>query len=534
MQNIVGTRIHDEILGLIDRSNGGVSLVSPFIRMWPELRRAVARAVARGVSISLITRGPKGGPREEDLAIFFELDVEVKVVPDLHLKAYLSEKEAIHTSVNLTRQSVDRSLESSLLFDRTQDAEGWNSVFEVWAKTLDDTVRAEESGPIDFETFMVPLRTRADEGDASAREAHRYCILCGATASIDGDRVVCRRCRASAIAEDRDPHALAGNRCARCNGSHPRCTVEYPYCNPCYRAELERYDRRPATWYVNGSTAAIEAWAALDEGRGTPELSRSAQEALLRRWAVLLPPGGWLAGAVTAITPKPVTLWRCAMPPQGVKIADLAGVLLERVPVRSLPTCRDLPTFAPETGLHVAYRRSPAPCGPLYWVVDEPFASWDLALPSSTDPAKATNPAWVWRVLLSSRKGFRPGASYEAGRMHLVLDLDLTVPPELRTMWKQAAALLQQLMLASLHSYNPAEVREWLATTPPRTVDAIADVLTSAAPFGPASLVRGAKGKIRDLPGRSDRVAVVRVAVSDGDGWHVKGTVSKVNRAPVH
>lgn len=126
MQNIVGTRIHDEILGIIDPAQGGVILVSPFVKMWPELRGAMARAVARGVNLSLITSGPKGGPRDENLAIFSERESEVRVVPDLHLKAYLTEKEAIRTSVNLTRQSVDRSLESSRRFDRGEDPDGWS------------------------------------------------------------------------------------------------------------------------------------------------------------------------------------------------------------------------------------------------------------------------------------------------------------------------------------------------------------------------------------------------------------------------
>lgn len=533
MQNIVGTRIHDEILGLIDRSQGGVILVSPFIRMWPELRRAVARAVARGVNVSLITRGPNGGPRDEDLAAFFELEVRVHEVPDLHLKAYLSEKEAIHTSVNLTRQSLDRSLESSLLFVRTEDAEGWNNVFEVWAKTLDDAARAEESGPMEFENFLVPIRMRADEGDSTAREAHRYCIVCGATASAEADEVVCLRCRAGAIAEDRDPHAVAGTRCARCNGSYRRSTVERPFCDPCYRAEQERYQRRPATWYVNGATAAIDVWSALDDGRAAPELSRAAQDALARRWAVLLPQGGWLASAVTAITPKPVRLWSCAMPPTGVDIAKLSGVTLERVPVKSLPTCRDLPTFTPERGLHVAYRRSEVPRDPVFWVVEQTLAAWDLALPRGPDP-KVTNPDWVWRMLLSPRRAFAPGVSLEPGRVHLQIDLDLTVPSDLRPKWREAATFLQQVMLASLHSYDAPEVREWLTRGEGKAVEGIATALAGPAPLGPASLVRGAKGEIRDLPSRSDRATVIRVAVSNGDAWRLKGSVSKVKKAPIH
>jgi hypothetical protein len=457
----------------------------------------------------------------------------VKEVPDLHLKAYLSEKEAIHTSVNLTRQSLDRSLESSLLFVRTEDEEGWNHVFEVWVKTLDDAARAEETAPINYEKLFVPLREQAEEGDPAALESHRYCIVCGATASEGADEVVCLRCRAGEIAEDRDPDAVTGTRCTRCNSPYRRITVERPFCDACYRAERERYDRRPATWYVSGATGAIEAWSALEDGRAAPELSRSVRSALSRRWAVLMPKGGWLAGVVTAVTPKPVTLWSAARPSGGGGLADLAGVTLERVPVKTLPPCRDLPAFAPAKGIHVAYRRSETPYEPVFWVVERRLATWDTALPRG--PAgKVTSPDWLWGVLLAPRRTFTPAEPLDPSRVHLQVDLELTVPSDLRPKWTEAATFLQQVMLASLHVYDGAEVREWLATRNPKRVEGIAAALATPAPLGPASLLRGPKGKIRDLPSRSDRATVVRVAVTEGDAWHLKGSVSKVRKAPIH
>lgn len=94
MQTIVGTRAHDDIVRLIDSAERIVVLISPFIEVWPGLRRAVARAVSRGVHLTVITRGPRG-PSEEDMAVFYELDAEILEVPGLHLKAYLSEKAAL-------------------------------------------------------------------------------------------------------------------------------------------------------------------------------------------------------------------------------------------------------------------------------------------------------------------------------------------------------------------------------------------------------------------------------------------------------
>lgn len=54
VQPIVGASLHAEIVAMIERAKVNVRLVSPYVRVWPELERAVARAVLRGVRVELI------------------------------------------------------------------------------------------------------------------------------------------------------------------------------------------------------------------------------------------------------------------------------------------------------------------------------------------------------------------------------------------------------------------------------------------------------------------------------------------------
>ena len=117
MQTLVNTYIPDEVVGLIERARTSVILVTPFLRTWPALDRAVARAVARGVAFTLVTRG-RGGPTPRDLHVFHELEATIREVDDLHLKVYLSDREAIETSANLVSDARGRSLESAKWYDR--------------------------------------------------------------------------------------------------------------------------------------------------------------------------------------------------------------------------------------------------------------------------------------------------------------------------------------------------------------------------------------------------------------------------------
>ena len=536
MDSIVGTRIHDEILALIDRAEGGVVLVSPFVKMWPELRRALARAVARGVRVELITRGPNGAPRDEDLAVFADLEAEIKQVPHLHLKAYLSEKEALHTSANLTREALDKALESSLLFRRSEDPQGWNSVCEIWHKTLDDLERVDRWDPGEFELRLTEtLRARADRGDEVARKEHRYCISCGNTASNEADQVVCLRCRAAAIAADRDPDDVRGGRCARCNGAWRLGSVSKPFCDGCYRAELSAYARRPARWYVHGTTGTIEAWTRLDGQKGSHVgLHQDAANAVARRWDVLMKRGDWLAATLTAATAKPVSLWATALPDSRLLTEALAGVVIERVPTKATPLCKDLPDFPRQQALHVAFATLAASPTTTYWASTRVVAAWDTALPRHDDPKQLAAPGWLLRMMLAPRKQLATLDTVDPGRSHVSIDLVLAMPADLRTRWREAAGWFIQVLLSALHSYEAQDVRSWLAGAEPKTLDTIVADLGGPAPFGPAKLIRDARGQVRDVPHRSDRLAAIRVKVEPGDGWHVKAAVSTVKPLPVN
>ena len=522
---------------MIDRAERGVTLVSPFVHIWPELKRAVARAVARRVRVTLITRGPQGAPSAEDLDVFHTLETEMMEVPGLHLKAYLSEKEALYTSANLTRQSIDKSLESAMLFDRALDTDGWVSVFEIWQKTIDDHARAAEPAPMAVETiFGSDARTRADAGDQGARDEHCYCIVCGQTASEEADQVVCLQCRAAAIADDKDPDDTVGRRCTRCNGEYRRSTVERPLCDACYRTERDQYERRPAPWYVAGKSGTIEAWWKHDSvaNGGAAQPARARQEAVARRWGVMLPPGGWVLATLTASTTKPVQLWSSALIPHSMAGEGLFGIVAERVPSLRLPPCQELSSFDDHDALHLAYSRHEDPRSPSLWVPEDRLAAWDVDLPRNKRSFAIATPQWRWAVLLAPRASLPDQLIPDPDRVHLIVELTLGVPQELHSKWVDAVDLLLPLMLASLHSYIENDIIDLLGHADSTTARTIVGVLTAPAPLGPLTMPRSGNGRIAEIPHRSDRVVAIRATVQAAEAWHLTGTVSTAKKAQVH
>ena len=532
LHTLVSTRIQDEVIGLIDRARVAVILVSPFLRPWPEFERAIARAVARGVSITLVTRG-RGGPGDRDLALFHELDVEIKTVEGIHLKVYLSEREAIETSANLLRDSLGRSLESAKLYDRTEDPAGWASVFEVYLQALDAGARQGEV-PIEeyFKHLSGDLRTDALAGDVSARERHRFCILCGTTASIDGDSVICLRCRAGEIAEGRDPYEQAGTYCTRCGG---RWTgrVDRALCGPCFDEEVLRAGEREVRWYVAGRSGKVEAWSLQRPPAGQPRrLDHHAVGAIQARAGVHLAGASWLRLSVIAGTGR-LDLLELARGLGNDLVGQFAGLLIERLPERHAPPCFALPALPTKDALYLALAPDSSNAKTERWKAERTLAAWKQAL-SAPEPGSVTSPKWILRLMLAPRAHLPAEPFLDPSRTFLGLAIKLTVPAGDRPRAMESVRTIAECMTASLHQYEEVEVRRWLAGAEPTVLEQIVAALTRPAPLGPASIPRNRHGHIEGLPNRIDRLSAARIEIEVGDAWAVEGGILCMERVAVN
>ncbi len=531
MHTLVSTRIPDEVVGLIDRARDGVILVTPFLRPWAELDRAVARAVARGVTLTLVTRGV-GGPGERDLALFAELEAEVVRVEGLHLKAYMSEHEAIETSANLLREALGRSLESAKLYDRTEDPLEWASVFEVYAQALDARKRQGELPAREWVARLTrDLRADALVGDAPARERHRFCILCNTTASCDGGAVICLRCRAGQIAEDRNPYEVVGVYCTRCGGPW-RGHAERPLCGACYEQAVRRAGERPVRWYVAGRLGKVEAWSTEPAPSGQPRrLGHHAIGAIQARAGVHLPGAAVLRVSAIAGTTR-LELIELAHGLGVDLLARFGCLLIERLPERHPPPCVALPSLPTRDALYVALACEPE-AKIERWKIDQPLAAWKMALPAP-DVGSVSSPQWILRLLLAPRAHLPVEPFLDPSRALLGLHLTVTVPSAARPAAFESVRSIVESMAASLHQYEEPEVRRWLAGVEPALLDRIVASLTRPAPLGPGTIVRNRLGHVEALPHRLDRLAAARIAIEEGDAWAVQGVIYCMEPVPIN
>lgn len=99
-----------EIIKLIESTKSYCYIVSPYIKIWPQLERALNIASTKQIFLTFIIReDPKSSFLIQKLNI--ELGFEVFVIKDLHIKLYLNEAGCILSTMNLYDASQQNNLE---------------------------------------------------------------------------------------------------------------------------------------------------------------------------------------------------------------------------------------------------------------------------------------------------------------------------------------------------------------------------------------------------------------------------------------
>jgi phosphatidylserine/phosphatidylglycerophosphate/cardiolipin synthase-like enzyme len=129
-------QISTGVVSLIKNAERGVVLVTPYLKPWNHLRDAILEKAAKGVEVTLIVRADEVEKAEPFLRLFAEAGVEVRALERLHAKLYLSDSEAIHTSMNLLETSALNSWESAIGIS-AKEAPDFYKEFVEQVKTLE-------------------------------------------------------------------------------------------------------------------------------------------------------------------------------------------------------------------------------------------------------------------------------------------------------------------------------------------------------------------------------------------------------------
>jgi phosphatidylserine/phosphatidylglycerophosphate/cardiolipin synthase-like enzyme len=98
------------ILQLIDEAAQYCYLVTPYVKLWPQLERSLHKASTRGLFLTFIIREDPKSP-ELVKKLNGELGFEVYVIKDIHIKLFLNEERCFIASMNLFDASQTKNLE---------------------------------------------------------------------------------------------------------------------------------------------------------------------------------------------------------------------------------------------------------------------------------------------------------------------------------------------------------------------------------------------------------------------------------------
>lgn len=135
MEIIKPSQISGEIMTLIDEADERVILVSPYFRIskWFKFLNKLEAAKKRNIQIDIYVREGEIESINEVLAI----GLQPITVPYLHTKLYLSEKDAIVSSMNLLLSSDTNSLDIAL---KTQNEEEYKELLEYFTRYIHRSV----------------------------------------------------------------------------------------------------------------------------------------------------------------------------------------------------------------------------------------------------------------------------------------------------------------------------------------------------------------------------------------------------------
>jgi phosphatidylserine/phosphatidylglycerophosphate/cardiolipin synthase-like enzyme len=218
---------------LVNGSTTHLILVTPYFKPWDRIAKAILGAKARGVKVTLLLRGGPDQPKQEANAKpFVAAGCMVVYLDRLHAKIYISDREAILTSMNLYEDSAVNSYEAAVRFGKEADEPHYKSVATQMAVLLR---QAEQDAKV--AALKAPPATATSEEATVRLNRLKYgtghCIRCAATIPNNVGHPLCATCFAS---WSRFSNAdYEESYCHGC-GAEKSTSFAKPLCKKCWQA----------------------------------------------------------------------------------------------------------------------------------------------------------------------------------------------------------------------------------------------------------------------------------------------------------
>ena len=217
--------VEPQIRSIVGTSKRFVTLVSAYLELWGHLKTEIQKAVGRGVVVRLVIRADEQNKesdtqkkkRAEDLEWLLTNEVEVYELESLHAKIYMNEKNVLVSSMNLTKSSINTSLEIAMIVTDLASSEALRTYVNELLKSAQQPSRSQK----------ISTRSIEYQGDHWGK-----CIRCSRGIQFDPDRPLCEDCY-GLWEQYRDPE-YPERYCHSC-GKQAEVSKARPLCLNCYR-----------------------------------------------------------------------------------------------------------------------------------------------------------------------------------------------------------------------------------------------------------------------------------------------------------
>jgi PLD-like domain len=221
-------------------------LVSGYFRPWGRLATLIKDAGAAGKQVDLVVRG--GDQLREHMRTsgdYWKSGVKFHYLKGLHAKVYVSDSEAILTSLNLTESSANNSWEAGIAVQRETSPAEYRELAEL-ASGLKELAEAEKKRVLSERRYKKGKeganKTKSSENAAKREKKTEasddeedvgFCINCLEKIPFDYSRPLCRECYLRWDGSRRHIHG----ECHSCGGPDAQ-SVDDPVCPEC-QAEMD-------------------------------------------------------------------------------------------------------------------------------------------------------------------------------------------------------------------------------------------------------------------------------------------------------
>lgn len=211
---------------LVNNSNEKLILISPYLKLSDRLKQSLEDKDRMKIDVRLIYGKSELHPAENNwLALL--TSIRVSFLQNLHAKCYLSENEAIVTSMNLYDFSQENNCEMGIHINKTEDGELYTALYDEVTRIM----------RISNEKNISELKVSQGNGKRKVRIVKTtpltpgFCIRCKAKIKLNPLLPYCRECYGSWKKYENQEYEE--KYCHIC-GEHNKSSKQKPGCYYCY------------------------------------------------------------------------------------------------------------------------------------------------------------------------------------------------------------------------------------------------------------------------------------------------------------